>query len=154
MVKQAMREELLRRLQNDNNTGDGGTEMDPVIKQILPIPEGLTAMIRCETENGKKYYFDANATGGTVVYALVEDGFGGALEFYTTDCNGIGELQEHDVDYVMLTPTIHCQKCGRRMLATTTTKDPDRVIYRCICGETFDDQIIVDMMKNCENPEG
>ena len=88
------------------------------------------------------------------MYALVEDGFGGALEFYTTDCNGIGELQEHDVDYVMLTPTIHCQKCGRRMLATTTTKDPDRVIYRCICGETFDDQIIVDMMKNCENPEG
>ena len=102
-----MREELLRRLQNDNNTGDGGTEMDPVIKQILPIPESLTAMIRCETENGKKYYFDANATGGTVVYALVEDGFGGALEFYTTDCNGIGELQEHDVDYVMLTPIIH-----------------------------------------------
>jgi hypothetical protein len=40
------------------------------------------------------------------------------------------------------------------MLATTTTKDPDRVIYRCICGETFDDQIIMDMMKNCENPEG
>ncbi len=32
--------------------------MDPVIKQILPIPESLTAMIRCETENGKKYYFD------------------------------------------------------------------------------------------------
>ena len=30
--------------------------MDPVIKQILPIPESLTAMIRCETENGKKYY--------------------------------------------------------------------------------------------------
>ena len=89
--------------------------MDPVIKQILPIPESLTAMIRCETENGKKYYFDANATGGTVLYALVEDGFGGALEFYTTDCNGIGELQEHDVDYVMLTPTIHCQKCGRRI---------------------------------------
>ena len=41
-MKQAMREELLRRLQNDNNTGDGGTEMDPVIKQILPIPESLT----------------------------------------------------------------------------------------------------------------
>ena len=81
--------------------------MDPVIKQILPIPEGLTAMIRCETENGMKYYFDANATGGTVVYALVEDGFGGTLEFYATDCNGIGELQEHDVDYVMLTPIIH-----------------------------------------------
>ena len=101
-MKQAMREELLRRLQNDNNTGDGGTEMDPVIKQILPIPESLTSMIRCETENGKKYYFDANATGGTVVYALVEDGFGGALEFYTTDCNGIGDAcQDLDGDGII-----------------------------------------------------
>ena len=86
---------------------------------------------------------------------MVEDEeYGDALEFYTADCNGIGELEEYDADRVMLTPTMHCQKCGRRMFATTTTKDPDRVIYRCICGETFDDHIIVDMMKTCENPEG
>ena len=99
--------------------------MDPVIKQILPIPEGLTAMIRCETENGKKYYFDANASGGTVVYALVEDGFGGALEFYTTDCNGIGELQEHDEK--MLADTISdynaCCEAGVDALLGKNTRD-------------------------------
>lgn len=128
--------------------------MDSVIKQIIPIPEGLTAMTRREDERGKRYYFDANATGETVMYAVVEDESGDGLEFYTADCNGIGELEEYDPDYVMLTPTIHCQKCGRRMFATTTTKAPERVIYRYICGETISDQIIVDMMKTCENPEG
>lgn len=89
------------------------------------------------------------------MYALVEDEeYGDGLEFYTADCNGIGELEEYEADYVKLTPTVHCQKCGRRMLATTTTMVSERVIYRCICGETIDKSIITDMVNSCENPEG
>ena len=90
--------------------------MNPVIKQIIPIPEGLTAMTRHEDKNGRKYYYDANANGETVVYALVEDESGDGLEFYAADCYGCGELEEYETDYVLLTPTVHCQKCGRRMI--------------------------------------
>ena len=128
--------------------------MNPVIKQIIPIPEGLTAMTRREDEKGKRYYFDANATGETVMYALVEEDDIWGISFYAADCNGIGELEEYDAGYVKLTPTMYCQKCGRRMLATTTTKTPEKVIYRCICGENADKRIIVDMVNSCENPEG
>ena len=128
--------------------------MDPVIKQIISIPEGLTAMTRHEDKNGRKYYFDANANGETVVYALVGDESGDGLEFYAADCYGFGELEEYDPDYVMLTPTVHCQKCGRRMLANTTTKAPGTVIYSCICGETISDHIFDEIRESCENPEG
>ena len=120
--------------------------MCTVIKQILPIPEGLTAMTRSEDDNGKKYYLDAIAQGETVFYALVEEDDFCCLSFYTADAYGIGELDEHDANYVMLTPTVHCQKCGRRMLATTSPKAPTRVKYRCICGETFDDKAIWDIL--------
>ena len=128
--------------------------MNTVIKQIISIPEGLTAMTRRENEKGNGYYFDAIATGETVMYALVEEDDICGLSFYAADCNGIGELEEYDAGYVKLTPTMHCQKCGRRMLATTTTKAPERVIYRCFCGEILDKRIIVNMIKTCENPEG
>ena len=41
--------------------------MDPVIKQIISIPEGLTAMTRHEDKNGRKYYFDACKRGNSRV---------------------------------------------------------------------------------------
>ena len=116
--------------------------MGSVIKQIIPIPEGLTAMTRCQDDNGKKYYIDAIAAGQTVMYALEEDEENGdALVFYTADCNGIGDLEEFGSDFVLLAPTVHCKKCGRRMMASTNPGDTDTVVYHCVCGESVDDSI-------------
>ena len=128
--------------------------MHETIKQILPIPEGLTAMTRHEDENGKEYYFDAKANGETVLYALVNDEDGDAIQYYTADYTGMGELEDYGSGYVRLTPTVHCQKCGRRMLATTTPITPETVVYRCICGESMDERAFWDIMESCEKSEG
>ena len=110
----------------------------PKIKQILPIPEGMTAMTGYKTKAGELYYTDAIAGGDIVFLALVktEDGLEDTL-FYVSDYFGYFQLvDENSKIYVMLAPTTYCQKCGKRMLAFTRPEDPEAVLYRCTCGET------------------
>ena len=112
--------------------------MEKRIKQILPIPESLTALTRRETSDGHKYYVDAIAGCETILYALINvDGIDG-VEFYSADYYGIGELVGDDPTYVIMAQTAYCKKCGKRMVASTTPNAPERVRYRCICGERLD----------------
>ena len=113
----------------------------PEIKQILPIPDSLTVLTHERNEISRWHYIDAIAKGETVLYALVttEDGQNDIL-FYVGDYFGCFELVDEDsIISVLVTPTIHCRKCGKRMIAYTTHEDPECVRYRCSCGEIADD---------------
>lgn len=116
---------------------DGGAKgnltMKEIIKQLLPIPESLTPMLRAGRD-GRNYYTDASAEAKAVFIALMDDiVFGSYTVFYVVDSDGDGEFAEEDD--VRLVPTVHCRACGQRMMAGTTPAKPDQVIYRCPCGE-------------------
>ena len=113
-----------------------------IIRQLLPVSELLTPIIRVKNSSGKSYYFDATADGWTVFYALLDDEeFGSYNQMYVIDSHEcIGELV--DAQEVHLVPTVHCLKCGRRMFAGTTPEEPDHVVYRCLCGERLDSREI------------
>ena len=118
------------------------------IKQLLPISDALTPMIQYAEKNGKSYYSDAAAGGNAVFLALMDDiVFGSYCLFYVIDSEGNGELKEAGV---RLVSTVHCKYCGRRMMAGTTPDKPERVIYRCLCGETFDGDTITGMLGNAK----
>ena len=114
----------------------GGTKgiltMKEIIKQLLPVPESLTPMLRAGKAEGK--YTDASEKAKAVFIALMDDiVFGSYTVFYVVDSDGDGEFAEEDD--VRLVPTVHCRACGQRMMAGTTPAKPDHVIYRCPCGE-------------------
>ena len=107
--------------------------MDDRIKQLLPVPEQLTPMIRVGRD-GRNYYTDAFTEAKAVFIALMDDiVFGSYTVFYVVDSDGNGEFAEEDD--VRLVPTVYCRACGQRMMAGTTPAKPDHVIYSCPCGE-------------------
>ncbi len=110
----------------------GNLTMKEIIKQLLPISETLTPMIRAGKAEGK--YTDASAEAKAVFIALMDDiVFGSYTVFYVVDSDGDGQFAEEGD--VRLVPTVHCRACGQRMRAGTTPAKPDHVVYRCSCGE-------------------
>ena len=87
--------------------------MDDRIKQLLPVPEQLTPMIRVGRD-GRNYYTDAFTEAKAVFIALMDDiVFGSYTVFYVVDSDGNGEFAEEDD--VRLVPTVYCRACGQRM---------------------------------------
>ena len=125
--------------------------MKEIIRKLLPVSEQLTPLLREDRRDGKYYYFDATRFGWTVFYALRDDEeLGSNTQMYVIDgCECTGELEE--ATNVMLVPTMHCQKCGRRMFAGTFPKEPEHVLYRCICGEQLDGDVIENIMRPDED---
>ena len=58
------------------------------IKQLLPVPERLTGMIKIVDDNGKECFVDAAAEGWSVLYALIDDGDGGDIAICVIDPEG------------------------------------------------------------------
>ena len=103
------------------------------IRQIMPIGGEYTPMILVNQGDGTSAYEDAICDGWTVMYALVDEEDGGHVAFYVMDQLGTGEIDEAGV---RLVPTVHCNRCGRRMNAFART-DLGHVEYSCCCGMKY-----------------
>lgn len=104
-------------------------EDDIKIKQLLPLPEGLSPMIRFDRKDGSKKYEDAQINGWSVLYALVRQGENDEVRFCLLDPNGDFELVEGTE--VRNVPSVKCIKCGQKM--TPREMDDHKVLYTCNC---------------------
>lgn len=113
------------------------------IKQILPVPDNVSAVIRiCHTEDGKEYWEDANKNGWIVGLALVEDEEGNTyvLPYSIDGYEGFCEI--HDNADVGFYHAQHCEKCGHKMWVSTHRYSPAEIVpveYECECGITARD---------------
>ena len=103
------------------------------IRQIMPIGREYTPMILVHQDDGTNAYEDAICDGWSVMYALVDEEYGGHVAFYVMDQLGTGKI---DGIGVRLVPTVHCNRCGRRMYAFART-DLGHVEYSCSCGMRY-----------------
>ena len=103
------------------------------IRQIMPIGREYTPMILVHQDDGTNAYEDAICDGWSVMYALVDEEYGGHVAFYVMDQLGGGEIDETGV---RLVPTVHCSRCGRRMYTFART-DLGHVEYSCSCGMRY-----------------
>ena len=103
------------------------------IRQIMPIGREYSPMILVHQDDGTNAYEDAICDGWSVMYALVDEEYGGHVAFYVMDQLGGGEIDETGV---RLVPTVHCNRCGRRMYAFART-DLGHVEYSCSCGMRY-----------------
>lgn len=133
--------------------GHGMYEYNIKSIELHPISELLTAMLQYYNEEGKYYFNDAAFDNCDVFHALclTDDGFEGFAYVADTMDYYDGKLCCNSA--VRLVPTMHCLKCGRRMFAGTTIDNPDHVIYRCVCGETLDEDIIQKIDFSLNNKE-
>ena len=104
------------------------------IIQILPVPDYLTPLV--SFNDNAPAYEDAISCGWTVCYALVDDGYGGEVEFYCMDPFGAGELGDIPV---RLVPTVYCKDCGARMIPRAAY-NLGPVEYSCRCGVEYSDK--------------
>ena len=72
---------------------------------------------------------------------------GGHVAFYVMDQLGTGEIDEAGV---RLVPTVHCNRCGRRMNAFART-DLGHVEYSCCCGMKYAQE--TGWISGCEDEE-
>ena len=117
------------------------------IRQIMPIGGEYTPMILVNQGDGTSAYEDAICDGWTVMYALVDEEDGGHVAFYVMDQLGTGEVDEAGV---RLVPTVHCNRCGRRMNAFART-DLGHVEYSCCCGMKYAQE--TGWISDCEEEE-
>ena len=117
------------------------------IRQIMPISGDYTPMILVNQGDGTSAYEDAICDGWTVMYALVDEEDGGHVAFYVMDQLGTGEIDEAGV---RLVPTVHCNRCGRRMNAFART-DLGQVEYSCCCGMKYAQE--TGWISGCEDEE-
>ena len=117
------------------------------IRQIMPIGGEYTPMILVNQGDGTSAYEDAICDGWTVMYALVDEEDGGHVAFYVMDQLGTGEIDEAGV---RLVPTVHCNRCGRRMNAFART-DLGHVEYSCCCGMKYAQE--TGWISDCEEEE-
>ena len=117
------------------------------IRQIMPISGDYTPMILVNQGDGTSAYEDAICDGWTVMYALVDEEDGGHVAFYVMDQLGTGEIDEAGV---RLVPTVHCNRCGRRMNAFART-DLGHVEYSCCCGMKYAQE--TGWISDCEEEE-
>ena len=107
------------------------------IKQLLPIPERLTAMLCLPDDDGRKCYFDAVSEGWSIMYALLEDDDEGDINICYIDPSGDWSIESGED--ILFVPTVFCPHCGQRMIPHATYYD-DRSNHRyeCTCGAVLD----------------
>lgn len=107
------------------------------IKQLLPIPDRLTAMIKFPSDDGRECFIDAVTEGWSVMYALLEDSSGGDIKICYID--PMGDWSIDSGEDILFVPTVYCPHCGQRMIPHAIYSDArSSQRYGCTCGAVLD----------------
>lgn len=106
-----------------------------IIKQIMPLPAGMTVMMEFEDESGKMYWVDCRDTPYSIGLALVrtEDGtYGGdaVLPYSFSDASIMN-------DNSMVINLMTCPHCGKEMKPHLEDVEPADAYHTCDCGCTL-----------------
>ena len=98
-----------------------------MIKQLIPVPDGLTAVELIIQEDDTKLWEDTTKNGTPVFLALTDDD---KVLPYLIDNEGMGDL---DAD-IRFRPAIRCPICGQKMWIRPHADLSKQLEYECPCG--------------------
>ena len=102
----------------------------PMIKQIIPVSDDITPVIKMVQDDGSQLWEDAAANGWMVLLGLMSDD---EIHPIYIDPNGdsvVDDLREA----VAFRPTVRCPKCGQRMWVQPHESNHTQLEYDCPCG--------------------
>ena len=99
-----------------------------MIKQMIPVPDNLTAVIPIPQTDGTCFWEDAANNGYPVFLALTDED---ALLPVVIGSAGVGELG----DTVQFRPSVRCPSCGQKMWIAPHEDLSESLVYECPGGD-------------------
>ena len=98
------------------------------IKQMMPLPHGMTVMVVDVNVDDRVVMRDCVETGQPYCLVLAEDGQGGSDIYpYDLSCDGGIDVRGSVI------PIRHCPKCRKRMKPHMFEFEPGSLFYTCSC---------------------
>lgn len=98
-----------------------------MIKQIIPVPDNLTAVIPIPQTDGTCFWEDAAKNGHPVFLALTDED--SLLPLV------IGSAGTADLDAaIQFRPAVFCPSCGQKMWIARHADGSEYLSYECPCG--------------------
>ncbi len=102
----------------------------PMIKQIIPVSDSVTPVIKMAQDDGSQLWEDAAGHGWMVLLGLMTND--GIRPIYI-DPSGDSDVADL-CEAVAFRPTVRCPKCGQRMWVQPHDSNYTQLEYPCPCG--------------------
>ena len=99
-----------------------------MIKQLMPVPENLTAVMLVTQTDGTTFWEDATRNGTLLILALIDND---EVLPYVIDATGAGTLD----DEIQFRPAVYCPVCGQKMWIAPHKDLSEPLAYECPSGD-------------------